>query len=345
MKIVYAPDALAHAPRAEMKHGTMIAAREVPRRAEIVRDALAAQSGFEFITPPPGLPDAAHRVHDGDYLAFLETAWARWEAHVGAAGPAPDAFPLIFPVASLEAVRPSAIDGQISYYALDTGTPLTEGAWRAAVASAACSAEAARLISAGEHAVFALTRPPGHHAAAAKFGGYCFLNNAAIAAQTLREAGAARVAILDLDYHHGNGTQSIFYARGDVLVVNIHADPDFEFPFFLGRADEGGIGEGEGANLNLPLPRGTDAARYGEALESACAAISEFRAEALVVSWGFDTFREDPLSTFQLDRDDFARIGARLAGLGLPAVLMLEGGYATQALGANVAAGLSGFSG
>lgn len=345
MRVLYTPGVLIHAPRSEMKHGTMIPARECPARAVIVRDALTQGQGFHFEEPPGTVPPALGRVHDRDYLEFLQTAWPRWQAHIGQGDDTPDAFPLIFPVRTLNETRPKAIDGELSYYAMDTGTPLTAGAWESALASASSAAEAAHRVAGGERAAFALTRPPGHHAAAGKFGGYCFLNNAAVAAQTLLDAGADKVAILDLDYHHGNGTQSIFQARGDVLVVNIHADPDFEFPFFLGRADETGEGPGEGATLNLPLARGTGWSGYAEALERACAAIAAFGAEALVLSWGFDTYEGDPLSTFKIARDDFARMGERAAGLGLPSVIVLEGGYATASLGGNVAAGLSGFAG
>lgn len=340
MKVLFTPVVLDHAPRCEMKHGTMIPARECPVRAEIVRDALAGHQGFHFEEPPGTVPAALGRVHDRDYLDFLENAWPRWQAHIGQGDDTSDAFPLIFPVRTLNETRPKAIDGELSYFAMDTGTPLTAGAWDSALASASCAAEAARRVAGGERAAFALTRPPGHHAASGKFGGYCFLNNAAVAAQTLLDAGAQKVAILDLDYHHGNGTQSIFYTRGDVLVINIHADPDFEFPFFLGRADETGEGAGEGATLNLPLPRGTGWTGYADALERACAAIAGFRAEALVLSWGFDTFEGDPLSTFQITREDFARMGERIAALGLPVAIVLEGGYATASLGDNVRSGL-----
>lgn len=346
MRVLYSDDMLAHVPRSEMKHGGMIPARECPARAGLVRDALAAQGSFVFEEPTRAVPSALARVHDSDYLAFLEGAWPRWQAHIGAGngGETPDAFPLIFPVRTLEDVRPSVIDGELSYYAMDTGTPLTAGAWMASLASVTSAAQAATCVSGGERAAFALTRPPGHHAAAGKFGGYCFLNTAAVAGQTLLDSGADKVAVLDIDYHHGNGTQSIFYERGDVLVVNIHADPDYEFPFFLGRAGETGRGAGEGATLNLPLARGTDWSGYAAALEQACRAIAKFGAQALVVSWGFDTFEGDPLSTFQISRDDFARMGERIAGLDLPTVIVLEGGYATASLGENVLAGLAGFA-
>lgn len=193
--------------------------------------------------------------------------------------------------------------------------------------------------------MFSLCRPPGHHAGADFYGGYCFVNNAAIAAQYLRDNGAARVAVLDVDYHHGNGTQAIFYDRADVGYVSIHADPSSDFPYFLGYADETGTGAGEGRNRNLPLPRGSGWDRYAEALEAALGTVATLRPDALVVSVGVDTFEGDPLSGFRLVTPDFARLGRRIAAAGLPAVLVFEGGYALDALGTNIVSFLAGYEG
>ena len=176
-------------------------------------------------------------------------------------------------------------------------------------------------------------------------GGYCFLNNAAVAAQALRDGGASRVAVLDVDYHHGNGTQSIFYDRADVLFVSLHGDPLTEYPFYLGHADETGSGEGAGFNLNLPLPAGCTVPRWFEALEAACLRIGAFKADALVVSLGLDTFAEDPISKFSLQPDDFIRLGERMGKLGVPTVFVLEGGYAAAALGVNAVNVIEGFEG
>jgi len=197
----------------------------------------------------------------------------------------------------------------------------------------------------GERAAFALGRPPGHHAHGDLYGGYSFLNNAAIAAETLRRGGAARVAVLDIDYHHGNGTQSIFYDRADVLFVSLHADPAQEFPYFLGHADERGAGPGLGHTVNMPMRHGTGAELWMAALEEGCRAIAGHGSEALVVSLGVDTYEGDPISRFRLATEDFPPIGARIAGLGLPTVFVMEGGYAVDALGSNVAGVLSGFAG
>jgi acetoin utilization deacetylase AcuC-like enzyme len=177
------------------------------------------------------------------------------------------------------------------------------------------------------------------------FGGYCFFNNAAIAAQAFRDGGAARVAVLDVDFHHGNGTQDIFYDRGDVLFVSLHGEPENAFPYFLGYADETGVGAGAGANLNLPMPQGTDYSVWGAALDRGCERIGAFGADALVVSLGADAYKDDPISFFKLDSDDFSRIGARIAGLGLPTLFVMEGGYAVSTLGVNTVNLLAAFDG
>ncbi|MNV22310.1 Acetylpolyamine aminohydrolase [compost metagenome] len=197
----------------------------------------------------------------------------------------------------------------------------------------------------GPRTAMALIRPPGHHAGADFFGGYCFLNNAALAAQALRDAGAARVAILDVDYHHGNGTQSIFYERGDVLTVSVHGDPTTEYPFFLGYADEEGEGAGFGANLNLPLAAGTDFATWTQALQQGLSAIQAFKADAVVVALGVDTYEGDPISKFKLKSTDYLAVGRALASLALPTVYTMEGGYAVADVGINVANVLEGAGG
>ena len=226
---------------------------------------------------------------------------------------------------------------------LDAGTPITSGTWTAARAGADCAIAAALHVADGACAAFALTRPPGHHAGADFFGGYCFLNNAALAAQHLRNSGLQRVAVLDIDYHHGNGTQAIFYDRPDVLFTSIHGDPHTEYPFYLGYADEVGTGAGHGFNLNLPLPRGTDFGQWRGALTHALQGIAKFGAQALVVSLGLDTFEGDPISGFKLCSDDYFRVGEDIAKAGLPTVFAFEGGYAVAELGVNAVNVLEGF--
>jgi acetoin utilization deacetylase AcuC-like enzyme len=198
-------------------------------------------------------------------------------------------------------------------------------------------------VLAGESAAFALCRPPGHHAGADYLAGYCYLNNAAVAAEAARAVGVTRVAILDIDYHHGNGTQDIFLERGDIFFASIHADPRTDYPFFWGHPDEAGTGEGEGATLNLPLPRGTGRRDYETALDRALEAVAAFGPDLLICSFGADTFAGDPICSFALETGDYAPVARRIAGLGLPTVVVMEGGYAVDALGTNVAAFLSGF--
>ncbi len=240
-------------------------------------------------------------------------------------------------------VEPDNFAARMGLYSMDGGTPLTAGTWIAAKTGADCAVNAAHALRLGERATFALTRPPGHHAGADFFGGYCFLNNAALAAQHLLDDGARKVAIVDIDYHHGNGTQSIFYARDDVLFISIHADPRSEYPFYLGHADETGDGAGSGYNMNLPLPHGATPAQWFAALETACIKLAGFGADALVVSLGVDTFAGDPLSHFALQSSDFLRIGERIAHLGLPTAFVFEGGYAVAEVGINAVNVLEGF--
>jgi acetoin utilization deacetylase AcuC-like enzyme len=224
---------------------------------------------------------------------------------------------------------------------------LTSGSWAAARLGAACAIDAANEIfnegGDGQRSAFALSRPPGHHAGADFMGGYCFLNNAALAAQALRNNGADRVAVLDIDYHHGNGTQAIFYERADVLTVSIHGDPKTEYPFFLGHADERGAGAATGFNLNLPLPRGTNFATWRAALHRGLERVRSFGAQALVVSLGVDTFEGDPISGFQLRSEDYLTVGRDIASAGLPTVFVFEGGYAVEEVGVNTVNVLEGF--
>ena len=217
--------------------------------------------------------------------------------------------------------------------------------WEALQAGADVACTAAQLLVQGEPSAFALTRPPGHHAAAAAMGGYCYVNNAAVAAQYLADHGCPRVAIIDVDYHHGNGTQQIFEARGDVLFLSIHADPVTEYPYFLGYADERGTGAGEGATHNYPLPFGTTWDGYAEALAAACGVIRAWGPDAIVVSLGVDTYEHDPISEFKLTKGDYPRMGEALASLGRPTMFVMEGGYAVDDIGVNAVSVLTGFEG
>lgn len=342
MLSVYAAEHGGHRPAVELIEGAMAAAVEVPERAERVRAAVEEASIGDIIPPEvrSATTDAAiESVHDGRYLAFLRTAHADWQRD----GRTGDALPYVWPTRSLRQIETESIDGRLGLYSFDAGTPITAGSWTAAEASARVAITAARLVLRGERAAFGICRPPGHHAASDLYGGYCFLNNAAIAVQELRQGGANRVAVIDIDYHAGNGTQAIFYDRADVLTVSIHADPKQEYPYYLGHADEAGGPSGVGANVNLPLPWGTGWEGWSVALRHACSKVSAFGADALVVSLGVDTYRGDPICKFLLDTPDYLRAGALLAGVGLPTVLVLEGGYALDAIGQNVVNVLAGF--
>lgn len=353
MLIVHNPDHARHAGRHEMFRGRLVPCHEVPQRLDHVLAELTQRRLGTLATPAALQPghDAAFeavlgRVHAPRYLRFLERAWSEWVA-IDPANAELDALPSVWPVRGFRAdVEPDNFAARMGLYSFDAGTPLTAGSWAAARAGAHAAVLAARAVLAGtSRSAFALTRPPGHHAGADFFGGYCFLNNAALAAQTLRDGGFERVAVLDVDYHHGNGTQSIFEQRADVLTVSIHGDPRTEYPFYLGHADERGVGAGDGFNLNLPLPRGTGFARWREALQQAIDAVRRFRAQALVVPLGVDTFAGDPISGFTLGSADYLAIGADLATLALPTVFTFEGGYAVAEVGINAANVLEGFAG
>jgi len=322
-----------HAPAVELHNGGFVPFAESPARAEAIRAALG---GIEAPLDHGEAPLRA--VHSDAYLAFLWAAHNEWRA----AGREGDASGYAWPVVRRRPLDLERIDARLGQYSFDASSPIAAGTWEGAYWSAQTALTALDAVLAGERGAFALCRPPGHHAGADYLGGYCYLNNAAIAAEAAVAAGKARVAILDVDYHHGNGTQDIFYARGDVLFVSIHADPVMDYPYFWGHADESGEGAGEGATLNLPLPRGTDLAAYLPALDAALAKIATFGPELLVVSYGADTFAGDPISFFTLQTADYSTLAAQIAGLRLPTLVVMEGGYAVDALGANVGAFLSG---
>ena len=240
---------------------------------------------------------------------------------------------------------PDFIEGKIGYYCLAAETSISNGTAEAAWASLDVALSGAERILASDYSAFSLCRPPGHHASHDQFGGYCFINNAAVAAQHMRDEGLERVAVLDVDFHHCNGTQAIFYHRSDVLFLSLHGDPMAAFPHFLGHKDEIGIGDGEGFNFNFPMPAGTDFSKWSNALDSALHQISKFGADAVIVSLGVDTFERDPISFFKLKSDDFVKMGECIASLDLPTLFVMEGGYAVEEIGINTVNVLMGFEG
>ena len=340
----YNPHHALHQGQFEMYRGALVPCHEVPARADHVLAELKRRQLGEVLNLQPFSAVALQSIHTPRYLGFLETAWDQWVA-LDPANAARDALPSVWPTRSFRTdMEPDNFAARMGLYSFDAGTPLTAGTWVAARAGAECALSAAQHVVEGGRSAFALSRPPGHHAGADFFGGYCFLNNAALAAQHLRNSGMERVAVLDVDYHHGNGTQAIFYDRPDVFFASLHGDPRTEYPFFLGYADEIGQGAGLGANLNLPMARGTDYAQWAAALEVALAAITRFGAQALVVSLGVDTFAQDPISGFALQSEDYLRMGERIAKLGLPTALVFEGGYAVDAVGVNAVNVLQAFA-
>ena len=340
MKTIYSPRHLGHAGHLELVAGEMVPGFEKPERAEIVKARVEAVGLGPILGPDPHSVDAAKRVHDPAYIDFLPTVWDRWKAD----GRSGSALPFTWPTRGLRGDRcPDAIEAALGFYSFDAGAPFVAGTWDAVHSSLEVALTGATLVKDGERAVFSLCRPPGHHSGRAFMGGYCFINNAAVAAQWFRDRGAARVSILDVDYHHGNGTQQIFYERGDVQVINLHGDPMTEYPFFLGHADEKGAGDGEGRNHNFPMPFGTRWEQWSEALEAGCRLVADYAPDAVIVSLGVDTFEKDPISKFKLVSDDYPKIGRRIAALGLPTLFVMEGGYAVEEIGVNAVGVLTGF--
>jgi acetoin utilization deacetylase AcuC-like enzyme len=337
-----------HHGQQEMFRGRLVDCHEVPQRLDHVLNELTRRPVGQVMQAPTNLhlDTALQRVHSADYLAFLANAWDEW-VQLSPDNANRDALPSVWPLPGKHAFRmdkpPLNVAAKLGQYAFDAGTPLMSGTWKAAREGAACAVAAADALHQGETAAVALTRPPGHHAGPAFMGGYCFLNNAAIAAQNLRDKGMQRVGILDIDYHHGNGTQAIFDARADIYTVSIHGDPQTEYPFFLGHADEYGTGDGEGFNLNLPLPKGTEFETWYATLQKALQILSDFAPQALVVPLGLDTYEGDPISGFKLKSHHYFQVGHAIAALGLPTLFTLEGGYAVADFGVNTVNVLEGF--
>jgi acetoin utilization deacetylase AcuC-like enzyme len=317
-----------HAPAAEFFNGALHPAAESQARVDAILGSIGPVE-----TPVDHGLDPLLRVHSGDYLAFLQSAHRDWRA----AGRPGDAFPYTFPVVSRRRLGLDRIDARLGQYAFDTATPIAEHSWDSAYWGAQATLSALDAVLGGDRAAFAVARPPGHHAGRDFLGGYSYLNNAAVAAAAA--AAQRRVAILDVDYHHGNGTQDIVQGRDGISFVSIHADPRTDYPFFWGHADESG-----GNVLNLPLPRGTDWAAYQPALAQALDWIDKAAPEVVIVCYGADTYAGDPISHFALQTADYTRMARRIASLDLPTLVVMEGGYAIDALGANVAAFLGGFA-
>lgn len=340
MKIIHTERHRLRASKTEMHGGLLVPPFQCPERVEHILAELARRGHQDLMEPDDFGLDPILKIHDAQFVEFLQTCWRDWQAE-GFEG---EAIATSWPSRRMPRMTvPRNIDGRIGYYCLAAETSISGGTWEAAEASAQVALTGAKLLNEGARSAFSLCRPPGHHAAQDMFGGYCFLNNAAIAAQALRDGGAAKVAVLDVDFHHGNGTQAIFYDRSDVLFLSIHGDPMDAFPYFLGGADETGEGEGDGYTVNYPLPPGCSYAKWAHALEDAAQRIKGFGADALVISLGVDTFERDPISFFKLTSADFTDYGATIAGMNLPTLFVMEGGYAVAEIGVNTVNVLEGF--
>lgn len=340
MRIIYSKNHHQHAPPFEFTQGQLTPANECPVRADIILKHLQRTTWAQIQAPHSYAREKILAIHDHGMVDLLENAYQAWEAQ----GKRGSIFPSSWPAPGIARLRtPENIDAKLGFYCADTASPLTKTSWEAVKSSADCVLTAADVVLHDESIAFSLCRPPGHHAGARFFGGFCFLNNSAIAAQHMLDEGKKKIAILDLDYHHGNGTQDIFYARKDVLTISIHADPRFEYPFYWGHAEETGEGEGVGYNLNFPLPLGSGWDVWSSALEKALDRIQLFSPDVLIIGLGVDTYKEDPISLFHLETDHYPVMAAKISALGLPTLIVMEGGYAVDALGQNVVGFLEGF--
>ncbi|MDJ1159189.1 histone deacetylase family protein [Chelatococcus sp. SYSU_G07232] len=335
MRAFFHPDQRLHDPQQFMRVGRIRDPKDLPGRIDALIGALAARGIATEAPRDYGLAPAL-TVHTRPYLDFLASAYERWRA-------LPEAGPEVLPNVSpywngrpdwphRPACRSRSVVAEAGYYLGDLAVPIGPDTWRSALASTHTAAAAADAVLAGAPAAYALCRPSGHHARADRATGFCYLNNSAIAAERLLSRHA-RVAVLDVDAHHGDGTQEVFYRRADVLTVSIHVDPNDYYPFYIGYADEGGVGEGEGRNINLPLAPGAADAEFHAAVDRAAERIGAFGAEALVVALGYDSHREDPIGLLKVSTEGFRGIGERVRAIGLPTVVVQEGGYQISVIG------------
>ena len=347
VRVIYSPRHQLHDPDFEVTGGQRIPGYEVAARVESIHRTLASDSTFAFEAPTEHGIDPVRAVHDDGLIRYLETAWQDWRSRgTGAPAIMPDAF--LHPAVRAgmgEVAVPSSPCGQAGYFCFDTATPIVSGTYEVTREACDIALTAADAVLAGERLTYALTRPPGHHSARSVFGGYCYLNQAAVAVEWLARRTGDRIAIIDLDYHHGNGTQQIFYDRADVLYASIHADPTRAFPYFAGYATETGADAGTGTTFNQPMPAGTTDAQYLEAVDRALERIDAFRPAVVLVSLGFDTYGQDPIGDFALTTPVYHEIGHRTARAGRPLVIVQEGGYDVGHLGNNAREWLRGAEG
>ncbi len=345
MQVVYTPAHLRHDPHVEIEGSRVQSPFEHIGRAENIREVLAADPSFSFLAPTEWGTAPIEAIHDPGLLRFLTSAWAEYQQ---VRPDTHEVVPEVFFRAGLRnkmsaGAEPQSIYGRLGWWCFETTTPITEGTYEAARGAVDTALTTTKLVLDGARGAYGLCRPPGHHATSSLYGGYCFFNNAAIAAHHIASTTGTKVTILDVDYHHGNGTQEIFYDRDDVQFVSLHGDPSRAYPYSIGYADETGTGRGLGSTINVPLAARTDDDRYIAALSSTLEQIRAFGPSTLVVSLGLDTFINDPIADLAVTTDGFERCGAMVAELGLPTVVLQEGGYDVSALGENVRRWLVGF--
>ncbi|OZI74356.1 histone deacetylase family protein [Bordetella genomosp. 12] len=350
MKAFFSEDQLQHLPQQFMRLGRISAPTDVPARAETLRSQLQAR-GIRVESPPDFGREPLAGVHSEAYLDYLEHAYERWQGlRDQGLDPGPEVLPNLSPYYSgrheLPARPPcpsTSIVAQTGYYLSDLSCPIGPHTWRAALRSTHNAVAAADWVREHQGTAYALCRPSGHHAHRDRAGGFCYLNSSAAAAQRLTQTWK-RVAVLDVDAHHGDGTQNIFYQRSDVMTLSLHADPTGYYPFYTGYAHERGYGNGHGYNLNFPLPHGANNAVFLQTLDSALIALRDYRPQALVLALGFDTYKDDPISVLKLDLDAYRHIGERIQSLALPTVVVQEGGYMVESIGAALDAFLHGLA-
>ncbi|WP_421590634.1 histone deacetylase family protein [Shinella sp. M27] len=338
MLAIYDERQALHRPLTRIAGGVLQPNLEVPERIVLLRQGLAL-AGVDVVAPAADDTSLIRAMHEPGYLDFLENGFAAWRA---IPGNGPELRSSVHPNVYMSR-RPDDLLGRAGFYQADAGCVLVEGTWQAARASALTALDAAARVLDGEGMVYALCRPPGHHAYRDKAGGFCYLNNSALAAEQAVLAGR-RVAILDIDVHHGNGTQTMFYDRGDVLTLSVHGDPAWLYPYYAGYADECGVGAGTGKNRNFPLPLGSDGAVYLAAVRAACDEVRQFGADYLVLALGLDASLNDPFACMRVNDEDFARIAKIIAEVRVPTVIVQEGGYVSPHLAATLAAFISAFS-
>jgi acetoin utilization deacetylase AcuC-like enzyme len=346
MRAFYHPEQALHDPRQFMRYGRLTSPKDLPERTERLIGALNANS-ISLERPSVDGRQAALSVHSEGYIRFLESVWDEW---VRLPDHGPEVWPNTFPYWSgrpEDSVRPpcpaEGLVGRIGWYLGDLSVPMGPDTWLSTLRSCETAAAAADALLVGGNHVYALCRPSGHHARADRASGFCYINNAAVTAERLRSR-YGKVAILDVDAHHGDGTQQIFYKRDDVLTISIHADPSNYYPFFTGYADETGHGFGAGFNLNLPLAQGSGSEAMKAAIDRATERIGAFGAEVLVLALGFDAHRLDPIGVLTLEAEDFGGIGRQIGALHLPTVVVQEGGYAIEVIGDCLSAFLEGLN-